>query len=215
MLECIKYPQRGADASFLVRCPSCGSGRVRKSRRRGFAEHVFLRLLGRQRFRCLDCYKRFRSRYLTAETVKQEPGAVATHLKNLWGDPGMETSAVEKKSAVKASQEKESVTEGSLVERRVFSRLDCGIRAQVRGKSGSRLNAVVSDISLSGCFVETRNTFPVGSEIALSLEGKAGVSSRGLVRSQQTRGMGIEFIFITAPNFRRLQDIAKGSVRLR
>lgn len=215
MLECIKYPRRGGDALFLVRCPSCGSGRVRKSRRRGFVAHVFLRLLGRRRFRCLDCDERFRSRYLTVETVKQEPSAVATRVRNLWSDPGMETSAVDKKSAVNASQEKESVTKGNLVERRVFSRLDCEISAQVIDKSGSRLNGVVSDISLSGCFVEARNTLPVGSEIGLSFEGKAGVFSQGLVRSQQTRGMGIEFILMTAPSFRRLQDIAKGSVRLR
>lgn len=210
MLECTKDLGRGGDALLLIRCPSCGSGRIRKSRRRGFVEHVFLRLLGRRRFRCLDCDKRFRSRYLTVETVKQEPGAVETRLKNLWSNPGMETSAV-----VNASQETESVTERNLVERRVFSRLDCKIPAQVLHKSGSQLNGVVSDISLSGCFVETRNTFPVGSEIALSLEGKTGVSSQGLVRSQQTRGMGIEFILMNAPNFRRLQDLAKGSVRLR
>lgn len=215
MLEYMKYSRRGGEASFVVKCPSCGSGRVRKSRRRGFVEHVFLRLLGRRRFRCLDCDKRFRSRYLAVETVEQEPGAVATRLNTLLSDPDMETSAVENRSAVKASQEKEGVTNGNLVERRVFSRLDCEIPAQVLDKSGSRLNGVVSDISLSGCFVETRNTFPIGSEIALSLEGKAGVSSQGLVRSQQTRGMGIEFILMNAPNFRRLQDIAKGSVRLR
>lgn len=215
MLECTKCLQGDGDASFLVRCPSCGSGRIRKSRRRGLVENAFLRLLGRQRFRCLDCDKRFRSRYLTVETVKQGPSAVTTHLKNLWGDPGMETSAVEKKSAMTASQEKESVPKGNLVERRVFSRSDCEIPAQALDKSGARLNGVVSDISLNGCFVETRHTFPVGSEIALFLEGKAGVSSQGLVRSQQPRGMGIEFILITAPNFRRLQDIAKGSVRLR
>jgi PilZ domain len=140
---------------------------------------------------------------------------VATRLRNLLNDPGTETSAVEKQSAEKPSQENESAKKENLIERRVFSRLDCEIPAQVLDKSGSRLNGLVSDISLRGCFLETRNTIPVGSEIALSLEGKAGISSQGLVRSQQTRGMGIEFILMTAPNFRRLQYIAKGSVRLR
>ena len=73
----------------------------------------------------------------------------------------------------------------------------------------------MSGISLSGCFIEVPITVPVGSAIELSLEVGEGAYSRGLVRrSLPAKGMGIEFILMTAPNFRRLQTIAKDSVRL-
>jgi hypothetical protein len=73
---------------------------------------------------------------------------------------------------------------------------------------------VVSGISLNGCFIETPNTVTVGSEIELSLEVGEGTHSRVLVRrSLPARGMGIEFTRMTAPNFRRLQSIARNSIR--
>jgi ribosomal protein L19 len=76
------------------------------------------------------------------------------------------------------------------------------------------MTGVLSDISLNGCFIETPDIVSEGDEIELSLEVGEGVKSRALVRRSLTKGMGVEFTFMTVPNFRRLQVIARNSVRL-
>ena len=77
------------------------------------------------------------------------------------------------------------------------------------------MTGVLTDISLNGCFVEMRDSIPEGSEIELSLAVEDGPQSRALVRrSLPPKGIGIEFTFMTAPNFQRLQRIARNSVRL-
>jgi hypothetical protein len=103
----------------------------------------------------------------------------------------------------------------SPVERRGFSRVPCQIPARVVAGSGASITGVLTDISLNGCFVETRDSIPEGSEIELSLAVEDGPQSRALVRrSLPPKGIGIEFTFMTAPNFQRLQRIARNSVRL-
>jgi hypothetical protein len=182
------------------RCPSCGSSRVRRPHRRGFVERIFLRFLRLRPYHCLDCYNRFYSHSWPIDVQQHEPPVMADHPKLLQDHPSLETNIP---------------GNGGQVERRGFSRLRCQIPARLAVGSGSRITGVVSGISLNGCFIETPNAVPVGSEIELSLEVGTGTHSRGLVRSSLTaRGMGIEFIFMTVPNFRRLQDIARGSVRL-
>ena len=42
-----------------MRCPRCGSDRVRRSSRRGLTEGLFLRAVKRAPFRCFACGKRF------------------------------------------------------------------------------------------------------------------------------------------------------------
>lgn len=183
-----------------LRCPSCGSRRVRRSHRRGFVERIFLRVLWLRPFHCMDCYKRFHSRSELIDVQQRQPRVVADRLKLLRDQPGLEA-----KLPVHSSQ----------VERRGFSRLRCRIAAQVVVGSGSSITGVVSGISLNGCFIETPNTLPVGCEIELSLQVGEGTYSRATVRrSLADRGMGIEFTFMTVPNFRRLQGIARNSVRL-
>jgi hypothetical protein len=104
---------------------------------------------------------------------------------------------------------------GSQVERRGFSRLSCRIPARVVVGSGSSTTGVVSGISLIGCFIETPKTIPAGSEIELTLEVGQETHTRALVRrSVPATGMGIEFTLTNVPNFRRLQTIARNSVRL-
>ncbi len=42
-----------------MRCPRCGSDRVRRSSRRGLTEGLLFRLIGRAPFRCFACGRRF------------------------------------------------------------------------------------------------------------------------------------------------------------
>jgi hypothetical protein len=75
---------------------------------------------------------------------------------------------------------------------------------------------VGTDISLNGCFVQMRDPAPAGAQIEVGLDLGGGVRSPALVRrSRETQGMGIEFIGMTAPNFRKLQSMAHDSIRLR
>lgn len=189
--------KRDKNADF--RCPFCGSARVHRSRRHGLRERVFLRFLGRCPFRCIDCYKRFTGRSPAIHAARREPSVVVTRLETLLHDPSLERAVPGQTYPV---------------ERRYFSRVSCQIPAQVVVASGACITGVVSGISLNGCFVDTLSSVPVGSEIEVSLKVGAGARSQGTVRRSHARGMGIEFIRTTAPNFRKLQDIARGSVRL-
>jgi hypothetical protein len=149
----------------------------------------------------MDCYKRFYSREPTDAQPLRPP---------VISDP----------PKVKSPQDQPSpkanvpITSGS-VERRGFSRVPCQIPARIVAGSGTSMTGVLTDISLNGCFVETRDSIPEGSEIEISLAVEDGPQSRALVRrSLPPKGVGIEFTFMTAPNFQRLQRIARNSVRL-
>jgi hypothetical protein len=182
------------------RCVYCGSKRVRRSRRRGFVERVFLRFFRLRPFHCIDCYKRFYSRPQPIDVQEQEPTLIADSPNELRDQPSLEP-----KIPMNFRQ----------VERRVFSRLSCQIPARIVVGPGSFIAGVVSGISLNGCFIETPDTVPIGSEIELSLELKEETRSRALIRtSLPTAGLGVEFTLMTTPNFRRLQSILKNSVRL-
>ncbi len=182
-------------------CPFCGSRRIRRSHRRAIPERVFSRFLSRRPFRCMDCYERFYSPEQTDAPRLFPP--VTTHPPK--PKPPQDRPVLETKIPVTYNQ----------VEKRSFSRLPCKIPARFVAGSGPGTIGILSDISLNGCFIETRNTVSVGSEIELSLEIKEGPQSRALVRrSLPAAGMGIEFTSMTVPNFRRLQNIARKSVRL-
>lgn len=183
-------------------CPFCGGRRVRRSHRQVFVERFFLPFLRRRPFRCMDCSKRFYS----PKPVDPRPLRLAAAL----SDPPKA-----KPPQDQPSPKTNAPVSPIPVERRVFSRMPCKIPARVVTGSGASITGVLSDISLNGCFIETRDSLPVGNEIDLSLAVRAGPQSRALVRrSLPAKGMGIEFTFMTAPNFRRLQYIARNSVRL-
>ncbi len=182
-------------------CPFCGSKRVRRSHPHAFVERVLLPFIRRRPFRCMDCYKRFYGR----ETTDARPFP-----------PPMISDPPKVKSPKDQPSPKVNVpiTSGS-VERRGFSRVPCQIPARIVAGSGTSMTGVLTDISLNGCFVEMRDSIPEGSEIELSLAVEDGPQSRALVRrSLPPKGIGIEFTFMTAPNFQRLQRIARNSVRL-
>lgn len=45
--------------ALVVKCPSCGSDKIRRSARRGIKEGLFLRLVMRAPYRCISCSRRF------------------------------------------------------------------------------------------------------------------------------------------------------------
>lgn len=183
-------------------CPFCGGKRVRRSHRHVFVERVFLPFLKRRPFRCMDCSKRFYS----PKPIDPRPSRLAAVL----SEPP-KVKPPEHQPSPKATVAMPS----SPLERRGFSRVPCQIPARIVAGSGASLTGVLTDISLKGCFLETRDSIPVGNEIELSLAVKEGPQSRALVRrSLPAKGIGIEFTSMTTPNFRKLQRIARNSVRL-
>ncbi len=193
----MEKPSKTAD----LRCPSCGSRRIRKSRRRAFLERFSSRFLNRRPFRCMDCYERF---YSPEQTDASRPRPLVTAEPPRRNSPQAQT-VLKTKIPVTSNQ----------LERRSFSRLPCKIPARIVTASRPNTIGTLSDISLNGCFIETRSTVSVGNEIELSLEVEEGPQSRALVRrSLPATGMGVEFTVMTVPNFRKLQNIARNSVRL-
>jgi hypothetical protein len=216
-----------------LKCVSCGSGRVRRCRRRGLVEHTFLRFLRLHPFHCIDCYKRFYNRSepgnvqpgnlpVMAESPKVLQDQPSLKTRPLHQQPSLEKKPLQDQSGLKTKplQDQPSLktkvpVNGRQVERRGFSRLSCRIPARVVVGAGSSTTGVVSGISLNGCFIETPKTFPAGSEIELTLALGQETHTRALVRrSVPATGMGIEFTLTNVPNFRRLQTIARNSVRL-
>jgi len=70
---------------------------------------------------------------------------------------------------------------------------------------------VISDISVSGCYVETITPEPAGTRLELRFQAN-GQPMRfpGLVRVvHPTMGMGIEFLNLTPENKARLQELVQ------
>ncbi len=99
-------------------------------------------------------------------------------------------------------------------ERRYFSRRACRLEAEVRllGES-SGLSASITDISVSGCYIEMIAPLPVDSVIdVLFKPNDAMVTARGKIRtSQNGLGMGISFMDIKPEDFQELLRFAPPS----
>ncbi len=100
------------------------------------------------------------------------------------------------------------------VERRYFSRRACRLEAEVRlqGES-SGLSASITDISVSGCYIEMLAPLPVDSMIeVLFTPNDAMVIARGKVRtSLNGLGMGISFMDMKPEDFQELLRFAPPS----
>jgi len=187
-----------------LKCSFCGSGRVRRSRPRSLVDHIALRLHWRRPFRCIDCYRRFYGHPESSEARQFWPPA-----------PDEPKTKPQPRAQPAPETTPKTPASSDHGERRNFSRLRCQIPARVVAGPASSITGVLSDISLKGCFIETLDIVPEGNEIQVSLEVGEGTQSRALVRrAVEAKGMGVEFTFMTVPNFRRLQVIAKDSVRL-
>lgn len=99
-------------------------------------------------------------------------------------------------------------------ERRYFSRRPCRMEAEVRlqGES-SGLSASITDISVSGCYIEMLAPLPVDSVIdVLFKPNDALVNARAKVRTSQTGlGMGISFMDMKPEDFQELLRFAPPS----
>ena len=185
----------------ILQCTYCGSTRVRKSTPQGFVEKIFFPLRKLHPYHCIDCYKRFYSRSQMIRPEYQEPEIVP--------------HAPPQPAPMKRTDERKSLPRTNQVERRGFSRVASAIPARLVASPGYRVNGTVRVISLNGCFFETSQIAPAGSVVDLMLDIGEGTQVRALVRrSVAVTGMGLEFTDMTVPNFRRLQSIARDSVRL-
>jgi PilZ domain len=181
-------------------CPHCGSNRIRREHRRSAVERFLLRCLWLRAFRCLGCYRRFYSHSRLLYIRSENPPVIAARPNSM---------------PLEWKPQKEPAAISAVPERRGFSRLRCEIPVRIEVPSSQRISGIVTELSLTGCFVQSLTTLSAGSEIELFLDTKEPAHSRGVVRRLvPAKGMGIEFVFTTAPNFRRLQHIASGSIRL-
>ncbi len=87
-------------------------------------------------------------------------------------------------------------------------RLNCPVRIRERGVEAA-LNAIVSDISLDGCYVETLQPFPMGTPLELTLTPPQGaIRVCGSVCSVHLRtGMGVSFSEMDDENRQRLSRL--------
>lgn len=94
-------------------------------------------------------------------------------------------------------------------ERRNFPRRACRFEVQVTAEDDSaKLPARVTDISLSGCFVEMLAPLSVGTRVELSLNpGNTSLHASGMVRSSQMGlGMGVSFTGMSPEDFEKLRQ---------
>ena len=73
--------------------------------------------------------------------------------------------------------------------------------------SGTRLSARISELGLGGCYIETLNPFPDGTQVQLRILRDQGVfeTKAKVVYSQGNFGMGLAFIEM-APDQRSLLE---------
>jgi hypothetical protein len=103
-------------------------------------------------------------------------------------------------------------------ERRRYSRQQCRISAQIATvDGGGSMKGTITDLSLSGCFVEMLSPLPVNTEVTLVTDSIHGIpfTARGVIRiSLQGMGVGIEFTLMSPQDRLRLAELAPLSKRL-
>jgi hypothetical protein len=83
-----------------------------------------------------------------------------------------------------------------MVERRIAPRFQLILVAEVTEvASGTKLNARTSDVSRTGCYIDTLNPTPVGTPIRVKLtrEGEAFESAGRIIYISPGLGMGVAF----------------------
>ena len=90
---------------------------------------------------------------------------------------------------------------------RQFSRYNCASQVQFRNADGGAITSgEVSNLSLSGCYVQTAQPCPVGAGVEIVVQaGKARIYTQGRVKSvKESQGMAVEFVGDLAQRLRRL-----------
>ena len=86
----------------------------------------------------------------------------------------------------------------------------CEVELSQNG-NGAPLRGVISDISVSGCYVETITPEPAGTRLELRFQAN-GQPMRlpGLVRVvHPTMGMGVEFVNLSPENRKRVEGLVQ------
>jgi len=128
-----------------------------------------------------------------------------------WTSDTFDESQVENGGPAAAGSRSGNGTAAASKERRGFPRHICRIQALVAIEGTDMSSpAIVSDISLSGCYLEMLSPFPVNALIELTMNpSNSTLHVHGQVRtSQNGMGMGISFIGLTPENFEKLRKIA-------
>lgn len=98
------------------------------------------------------------------------------------------------------------------MEKRPATRYDFRCEAQFcKCGSNAPLRGFLSDISLSGCYMETLTPEPVGTQVEVLFQAAATrVRLPGVVRVvHPTMGMGIEFVELSPDAAKALQNVVK------
>jgi len=106
----------------------------------------------------------------------------------------------------------EALADAGPGEKRRSPRYRCQGSAHLREVvSGTAFWASFSDVSMHGCYIEAPSTFPVGSELAATIEINGfRVECRGRVQVMYPGlGMGIAFTEISEENREKLRDLLK------
>jgi len=132
---------------------------------------------------------------------------------DLWGLPKVEVAHSEAVATLPAAEPTRSVgvvSSWSGADRRATKRLNCSgaVEFQAVG-SALRSMAMVSDICVGGCYIETRTPLPAETRLEFTLRfTDAEISGTGEVRvCHQGMGMGIAFREMTPENRERLEDL--------
>lgn len=103
----------------------------------------------------------------------------------------------------------ETAAEKTERERRAAERFPFIVTAQAEEiESGARLPARTSDLSLTGCFLDTMNPFPAGTHVRIRMtQHEQTVEALGVVAyAQMGMGMGVAFKELDANAARMLQQ---------
>lgn len=95
-------------------------------------------------------------------------------------------------------------------EARWHQRVTCHGGAEVRVPGGQAMSwAVLTDLSLRGCYLQTNTPLPVGARPHLAIRADdIEILTHAVVRtSNRTLGMGLEFMDVTPANKQRLQNL--------
>lgn len=97
-------------------------------------------------------------------------------------------------------------------EKRRFPRVSCRLPVEVsaEGEVAVRLQGTITDLSLSGCFVEMISPLPPDTPVGLMLsQGTRTVHLKGVIRNTQPGlGMGVAFIEMDEDHRRQLEAFA-------
>ncbi len=97
-----------------------------------------------------------------------------------------------------------------MIEKRTHERVACAISAELRPPAGAAVFGNVSDLSISGCYINLSFPLRVGTavEIGLWIGDDKKVMFHGVVRSATPQvGNGIEFVHVTPEQDAALQQL--------